>query len=99
MLYNVDSSIQNRRNTVGIGIVVSIVFLIAFAVIYLLMKLSCFLKNKYCVGENKLCNIMDLLMCESCRESCKNHKKLIIRAILFSAIIALSSGIVHYCTR
>lgn len=83
----------------GIGILVLTVFLIALGVIYLLMRLSCFLKKKYCATENRLCNLLELIMCESCRESCKNHKKLIVRAILFAAIIAATSGIVHYCAR
>lgn len=80
----------------GIGI---IVFLISFLIIYPLMKLSCIFKKKYCLAENWLCDLLNLVMCESCREACSNHQKLIVRAVLFSAMIAIASTLVHYCAR
>lgn len=80
----------------GIGILVTIVFGIAFGVIYTLMHLSCFLKRKYLRAESWIYKLLTFFMCESCKEACESHTKLIFRALLFSAIIAVAVGLTKY---
>lgn len=69
----------------------SIWFLIAglWLAIYVLMLVVCYLKKKYCMAENYLCQIMLSVMCESCKESCTSHKKLIFRSLLFALILTV----------
>ena len=50
----------------GIGLILTVVFAGACLVIYALMRLSCYLKKKYCQAENRLCELFGLIMCESC---------------------------------
>lgn len=81
----------------GIGLVLTGVFGIAFFVIYGLMRLSCYLKKKYCQAEGRLCELLELVMCESCKESCRNHRKLLLRAVLFSVVVVVIFAIGYWC--
>ena len=81
----------------GIGIVVTAVFFTALAVIYGFMRLSCWLKKKYGEAENILFIAMTFFMCDSCRAACESHTKLVIRAVVFAALVtAVGFGIAYF---
>jgi hypothetical protein len=80
----------------GIGILVTLVFTVAFLLIYGLMRLSCFLKRKYREAENFVFRALTFFMCESCREACENTTKLLIRAVMFAAVITAVIVITRY---
>ena len=73
-----------------------IAFFVAFLCVYAFMRITCFLKKKYALVENKIWKFLLSLMCESCREACKDHKKLIVRAMLFSLVIAAVATATYY---
>jgi hypothetical protein len=80
----------------GIGILITLVFAVAFLVIYGLMRLSCVLKRKYREAENFIFRALTFFMCASCREACESHTKLLIRAVMFAAVITAVVAITRY---
>ena len=74
------------------------VFLIAWLLVYGAMRLACYIKQKYCQAENVLCKVLETFECVSCRESCTNHLKLLIRSVLFALLLA-SVFVAAYCMR
>jgi hypothetical protein len=84
----------------GIGLVVTIIVVIVgfavFGIVYGILWLLCYLKKKYCEAETFMCRLLGRVMCESCKEACGDHRKLLLRAILVTVII-LASLAVGYC--
>lgn len=80
----------------GIGLLLALVFGVAFGTIYGLMRLSCLLKKEYLRAESWTYKLLTFFMCESCKEACESHTKLVFRALLFSAVIAAVVGLTKY---
>ncbi|MGB7957268.1 MAG: hypothetical protein WCF77_00275 [Minisyncoccia bacterium] len=80
----------------GIGLIATLVALAVFGVIYGVLRFLCFVKKKYCEAENFICRFLGHIMCESCKESCDNHRRLLMRAILFTAVI-LAVMVIGHC--
>jgi hypothetical protein len=83
--------------TMGIGIAITITFLVVFCLVYGAMKLACFFKKEYGQAENFIFRLMTYFMCESCRKACESPAKLFIRAVTFAALItAVGFGVAYF---
>jgi len=75
--------------------VTAFVFVSSFVVLYILMQLSCYFKRHYCPPRNIICMIicgfLNMIMCDKCREGCTNHRKLVMRAIMFSILTTIAT--------
>ena len=86
----------------------AVVLATVFAITYSLMRLSCFIENRYTQTKNKAdlywieniaFHILLIFMCESCKESCEYHHKLVARSFaiaLFVALVALPTAYIIY---
>jgi len=76
-----------------------IIFFVLFAVIYTLMRFSCYVKRKYSQTENWFYKRVTLFMnlCEDCKKACESHTKLVIRAAFFSAVLTIVIAITRHC--
>jgi len=75
----------------------AIVLAAVFTITYLLMRLACFIENRYRQTKNKTdlywieniaFRILLIFMCESCKESCEYHHKLVARAFVIALFVA-----------
>ena len=80
----------------GIGFVLTLLGLVIFAVVYSAFRLLCYLKKRYCDAETLVCRVLGYLMCESCRESCSDYRRLLVRAVIVTVAI-LTALVIGYC--
>lgn len=90
------------------GPAIVLVTFIFFAVpclvfVYAFMRASCLIKERYAKlgGDKKLSWIEKIMLdvlnfCDSCKEGCTNHKRLVRRAIFFAFVIALLLTIIYH---
>jgi len=75
----------------------AVLIVVVFAAIVGLMYLSCYLKRKYAQAEHWIYRALTFFMCESCKEACESHTKLLFRALLFTAVIVGVVAVTRYC--
>ena len=75
---------------------IALLALVVFVIVYVFMRVTCYLKKKYAKAENFVWQFITSLMCDSCREACESHKKLLIRAVKFSILITAVAAAGYY---
>ncbi len=71
----------------GLFFVTLYVFLGVWAAAYLFMRFACYLKAKEVKLEHWLLKLI-FDSCESCKEACKSHPKIIARSFLAAVAVA-----------
>jgi hypothetical protein len=85
----------------GLALPLVIVFGFVFVIIYSYMLVSCYVRNKFTDPNSWILRFFTkvLMMCESCRDACNDHKKMLIRSLALSAFIAVVVVLTIWLTR
>lgn len=85
----------------GLAVPFAVVFLVVFGFVYLYMILSCYVKRKFTDPNGWILKFFTQIMgmCESCRDACNDHKKMLTRALALSLFIAIVVAMTIHFTR